>query len=114
MTGRQEGHDAPGGGRPRLYRCAAAEALLVRPLDGLTLIYHRPSGITHIVTSPVPEIVAALDAVPRDAAAVLGRLAAAFDIETDEAGDALHDLTAQLDHLCALGLALDGPGSAGG
>lgn len=38
------------------YRAAPAATLRIEPLDALTLIYHRASGITHLVDSPVPEL----------------------------------------------------------
>ena len=61
------------------YRAAAPQALRIVPLDALTLIYHRASGITHIVDSPAPEILAALDA-PLTAEALLARLAERYDL----------------------------------
>jgi PqqD family protein of HPr-rel-A system len=44
------------------------------PCETLTLIYHRPSGATHVVAPPVPAILAALDQpmTARDLAARLG------------------------------------------
>ena len=42
------------------YRAAAPETLRIVPLDALTLVYHRSSGITHIVDAPVPEILETL------------------------------------------------------
>lgn len=44
------------------YRAIPATDLIVRPLADITLVYHRPSGQTHMVASPVPEILAALEA----------------------------------------------------
>ena len=38
------------------YRAAPAATLRIEPLDALTLIYHRASGISHLVDSPVPEL----------------------------------------------------------
>jgi len=49
-------------------------------LDGLTALFHRPSGMTHILAPPVPQILAAL-AKPGDGAELLARLAEAFDVE---------------------------------
>ncbi len=42
--------------------------------ETLTLIYHRPSGTTHVVAPPVPALLAALDQPmsARDLAARLG------------------------------------------
>jgi PqqD family protein of HPr-rel-A system len=69
-------------------------------LDGLVLIFHAPSGITHIVAMPAPEILDALGEGPADAAELLRRLAAHFDIEAD-GGEAIQ---ARLGELEAAGL----------
>jgi PqqD family protein of HPr-rel-A system len=46
------------------------------PCETLTLIYHRPSGTTHVVAPPVPALLEALDQpmTARDLAARLGFL----------------------------------------
>ena len=67
-------------------------------LDGLTLIYHAPSGMTHIVAPPAPEILDALAAGPADSAELLRRLSARFEFE---GGDAIH---VRLEELEAAGL----------
>lgn len=48
---------------PPLYTAIPATDLIVRPLADITLVYHRPSGQTHMVASPVPEILAALESL---------------------------------------------------
>lgn len=83
-----------------LYRAARAETLRIVPLDALTLIYHRASGITHIVDSPVPEILEALAAEPQTMSALLARLGETFDL-ADADPEAL---AARLDELAAVGL----------
>lgn len=82
------------------YRAAAAATLRIVPLDALTVIYHRASGITHIVDSPVPELLEALggDALTLDE--TLAALAAAHDLVDPDAGA----LAARLDELVAAGL----------
>jgi PqqD family protein of HPr-rel-A system len=70
-------------------------------LDGLSALFHAPSGTTHIVASPAPEILAALRQGPADIAELLARLAAAFDVADDAAPRAV---TARLDELEAAGL----------
>ncbi len=45
------------------YRAIPATDLIVRPLADIALVYHRPSGQTHMVASPVPEILAALESL---------------------------------------------------
>jgi PqqD family protein of HPr-rel-A system len=85
-----------------LYEAESADQLLIEPLDAITLIYQRRSGITHMVVEPVPEILAAMGADAVDAAAVVARLAASFDLGAAE--DALETVTARLEELADLGL----------
>jgi len=68
-----------------IYIADDAEALTTIPLDGLSLVYHAPSGATHIVAPPAPEILAALGQGPADAAELLRRLHEAYDFDGDEA-----------------------------
>ena len=82
------------------YRAAPAETLRIVPIDALTLVYHRASGITHIVDAPVPEILEMLADVPLAADALLARLSETFDL-ADADPDAL---AARLDELVATGL----------
>ncbi len=51
------------------------------PLDGLVAIYHRPSGITHLLAPPAPQILEALADRASDAGELLGRMTERFDIE---------------------------------
>lgn len=89
-------------GEARAYvRCADDESIW-RELDGLNLVFHRPSGLTHMLASPLPEICAVLDAKPLTASALIERLSEQFDL--GEEGDALAALEAHLAELAALGL----------
>ena len=45
-------------------------------LDGLTALYHRPSGLTHILAAPAPQILDALAGQAGDAAEIAARIAA--------------------------------------
>jgi PqqD family protein of HPr-rel-A system len=83
-----------------LYRAAAPETLRIVSLDALTLIYHRSSGITHIVDSPVPEIIESLAGEPLGLADLLARLTDRFEL-VDADPDAL---AARLDELAVAGL----------
>ncbi|MEA3031429.1 MAG: hypothetical protein QOG13_2754 [Sphingomonadales bacterium] len=67
-------------------------------LDGLTALFHEPSGMTHIVAPPAPQILDALREGPADAAELLRRLRARFDFEGEEA------IHARLDELETAGL----------
>ncbi len=63
-----------------LYRAADRAALLVEPLDVLTAVFHRASGITHLLAEPAPAILAALGDEALTADALLARLAQRFEI----------------------------------
>lgn len=85
-----------------LYRAEPADRRIVEPLDMLTLIYHRRSGITHLVTAPVPEMLAAMRGDAVDAATLAARLAASFDL--GKRADAVAVIAARLEELAELGL----------
>ncbi|MGE3870738.1 MAG: HPr-rel-A system PqqD family peptide chaperone, partial [Pseudorhodoplanes sp.] len=52
-------------------------------LNGLSVLYHAPSGMTHIVAAPAPEILDALRSGPADAVELMRRLRAVFELEDD-------------------------------
>lgn len=83
------------------YRAALAATLRIEPLDGLTVIFHRASGITHIVDSPVPELIAVLDGAALSLDETLAALAAAHDLMDPDVAA----LAARLDELVEAGLA---------
>jgi PqqD family protein of HPr-rel-A system len=82
------------------YRATLPETLRIVPLDALTLIYHRASGITHIVDAPVPEILEALGGEALGLDALLARLGERFELADADPGA----LAARLDELAAAGL----------
>lgn len=82
------------------YRAPTDAALLTAELDAFTAVFHRPSGITHLLVSPAPEIVALLADAPLDLDTLLVRLCERFDL-ADADRDAL---VARLDELVAAGL----------
>jgi PqqD family protein of HPr-rel-A system len=78
-------------------------------LDGLSLLFHTPSGMTHIVAAPAPEILGALREGPADAAELIRRLRTRFDLQEGEApgsgsGAGEAAILARLDELEAAGL----------
>jgi PqqD family protein of HPr-rel-A system len=85
-----------------LYKAEPADRRLVEPLDAMTLIYQRRSGITHMVAEPVPEILAAMGEDVIDAAALVARLTAQFNLS--DAEDAENVIAARLEELAELGL----------
>jgi len=85
-----------------LYRTEPADQRLVEPLDMMTLIYQRRSGITHMVGEPVPQMLAAMGDDAVDAAILAKRLAKTFDL--GGAADAVAVLSERLEELAELGL----------
>ncbi|MCM8730292.1 HPr-rel-A system PqqD family peptide chaperone [Hephaestia sp. GCM10023244] len=80
-------------------RVPAAEIVAVA-LDDFTALYHRASGITHLVTSPVPELLDVLGEAPLGLGEIAARLAAVFEVEDASA------LAVRLDELVAAGLVI--------
>jgi PqqD family protein of HPr-rel-A system len=86
----------------RAYRAAPADALRIEPLGELTAIFDRRSMQTHLVVSPLPEILDAMGADACTPAQVAERLAATFDLGSAE--DAQPILADRLGELAAMGL----------
>ncbi|MGC4250164.1 MAG: HPr-rel-A system PqqD family peptide chaperone [Sphingobium sp.] len=85
------------------YRREGEGSILSCVLDDMVLLYHRPSGQTHMVISPVPEILDALqDGDPASARDVLRRLSRLYDL--GPANDALPEIAAHMANMAALGL----------
>ncbi len=80
------------------YAAEPRKGLVSVPLDSLTALYHRRSGQTHLVATPVPEILDALAIEPLDPRALLS----ALGIDDDEEARSL--LQARLDELMDSGL----------
>ena len=68
-------------------------------LDGLTALFHIPSGMTHIVAPPAPQLLEELRRSPADAAELAERLGESFDVQ----GGA-EEMAARLQELEAAGL----------
>jgi PqqD family protein of HPr-rel-A system len=88
-------------GDARLWHVAPVERRIAVPLDTLTALFDRASGQTHLLASPLPEILDALDVGPANTAALTARLAVRFDLEAE---DAEATIAARLAELAALGL----------
>jgi PqqD family protein of HPr-rel-A system len=83
-----------------LYRAPPADAVLVAPLDAFTAVFHRPSGITHLLTEPAPQILLALGDRGLDRDGLLQRLSRDYElVDADRAA-----LVARLDELVVSGL----------
>ncbi|MFS0737012.1 HPr-rel-A system PqqD family peptide chaperone [Sphingomonas sp. 1P06PA] len=64
---------------PIRYRADPPGACHSVAIDGLTLLYHRPSGQTHILADPAPALLAMLADMPADAEAIACRMGFADD-----------------------------------
>ena len=84
--------------RTTLFRACRPETIKVAWLDDFTAVYHRASGITHLLTAPAPEILAAIGEAGMTLPALAEKLADDFELEDSEA------LAARLDELVAAGL----------
>lgn len=70
-------------------------------LESLVAIFHAPSGMTHLLAPPAPEILDALGEGPADADMILARLSRTHDLDGAHAREAI---MARLDELEASGL----------
>ena len=83
-----------------IYRADPPGALVLAPLDAFTAVYHRRSGMTHLLTEPAPQILAILSEHSLSLDALPTRLSQDYDL-ADPTRDAL---AARLDELVAAGL----------
>ena len=91
-----------GPGEPARWHGGDAARLAWVELDSLSAVFDRQSGQTHLLGSPLREILAALQGAVMDSPALLRKLAVDFDLSVT--GDALAALDTQLNQLAALGL----------
>lgn len=89
---------------PPLYRTDFAKNFRTHVIDGVTLTFHRPSGATHFLISPAPEIMALLSEAPMDSATLTRRLCATLDLPEDAEARAV--VEARLAELVSAGLVL--------
>ena len=79
---------------------ARPEALRIAHLDSFIAVFHRSSGLTHLLAAPAPEIMATLGEAGLTRTALAERLATDFDLaDLDEAA-----LAERLDELVTCGL----------
>ena len=89
-----------------IYRTDFSQHCRTQAIDGLTLAFHRPSGTTHFLASPAPEILALLAETPMDAAALCRKLCEQLELPYDE--EALVVTEARLRELVVSGLVRTG------
>ena len=86
----------------QLYQATNSDDLIKHDLEGMTLIYQKASGITHVVADPVPGILEVMGESKASVSAIVSKLSEKFDLEQDV--DAEEVVLARLEELCALGL----------
>ncbi len=80
-----------------LYAADPLEAFRSVEVEGLTLVYHRRSGLTHILAPPAPQILAALAKGAASAAEIVDRIGEGFDLESDDPAAAIAARLAELE-----------------
>jgi len=71
-------------------------------IEDFTLIYHRPSGNTHLLAEPAPEILAALGEGPATPADILLRLERNYGVDRGDGAEMV--IAARMAELSGLGL----------
>tara|TARA_R110000824_G_scaffold88223_1_gene216989 strand:- start:77 stop:361 length:285 start_codon:yes stop_codon:yes gene_type:complete len=89
------------------YRAASKDDLIWHELDSMTLLFHRSSGITHMLADPAPAILEVMSDAAISAPEIAARLKAEFDLES--AGDTEDIIHARLAELADLGLVASVP-----
>ena len=80
-----------------VYIADPPEARIEVPLETLVAVFHVPSGATHLLASPAPEILAVFDQGPADADMILRRLRATHDLDAFNAREAIGARLAELE-----------------
>lgn len=84
------------------YRALSSQDYVLTDLDQLSVLFDRRSGQTHLVASPVPEIIVLMEGGDWSVQALLVALAGQFDLPPGE--DHAAGLAARLEELAVLGL----------
>ena len=83
-----------------IFRVPPADTLLIAPLDEFTAVFHRTSGITHLLTEPAPQILAVLGEGASSLDVLLERLGRDYDLDDGTR----ESLAARLEELVEAGL----------
>lgn len=84
------------------YQAANPNDLILHPLDSMSLIFHKPSGITHVVADLVPAILEVMGGGSMVVEDVVIKLSENFDLE--EGVDVEKIVLARLIEMSDLGL----------
>jgi PqqD family protein of HPr-rel-A system len=79
------------------YAADPPETVRTVELEGLVLLYHRRSGLTHFLAPPAPQILEALAAGPAGAAEIAASIGARFEIESEDPAAAIAARLAELE-----------------
>ncbi len=66
-------------------------------LDGLSALFHRRSGTTHILAAPAPQILEVLAEQGGDRDEILERMAERFELEAEDAAVSIEARLAELE-----------------
>jgi PqqD family protein of HPr-rel-A system len=66
-------------------------------LDGLSALFHRRSGTTHILAAPAPQILEVLAERAGDRDEILERMAERFELEAEDAAASIEARLAELE-----------------
>jgi PqqD family protein of HPr-rel-A system len=80
-----------------LYAADPPEKMRIAQVEGLTLLYHRTSGLTHFLAPPAPQILEILASGPAGAAQIAARMGETFEIESDDPAAAIAARLAELE-----------------
>lgn len=80
-----------------LYAADPPETMRMAEVEGLTLLYHRRSGLTHFLAPPAPQILEAMGSGPASAAQIAARMRETFEIESDDPAAAIAARLAELE-----------------
>jgi len=76
---------------------ADADGMRAVELEGLSVLFHPRSGMTHILAPPSPQILEVLGQGPADAEGIFARLRQDFDFNAGEGAQALGARLAELE-----------------
>lgn len=86
----------------QIWHAPAPDDMRVEAIDGLTLIYHHKSGLTHLLAEPLPQILALIGQQGASVDDLIGRLRDEFEVVDPEGLDSR--VRECLSQLAALGL----------
>ena len=85
-----------------IYRTNYPTDCLAHHIDGMMLVFHKPSGATHFLADPIGEMLTIIADAPCDAAALARRLCDRLGAELDDEAEAV--IHRHLDDLTGSGL----------